>query len=87
MRAIEERAIMLGEYIVQTGATVRKAGERFGISKSTVHKDVKERLYFVAPSLFYKVQKILYVHLKTRHLLGGEATRKRYKNKKVEMKR
>lgn len=74
----EERAVLLGEYIACTGATVRTAAERFGISKSTVHKDVTTRLRHLDPELFRRAQTVLERNKAERHLRGGAATRKKY---------
>ena len=80
MREIaENRAIILGEYIVETGATVRAAAKVFKISKSTVHKDVAERLRYKDPELFKKVKDVLEINKRERHNRGGMATRKKYK--------
>ena len=74
----EERAVRLGEYIVATGATVRTAAERFGISKSTVHKDVTTRLRCQNQELFREVQQVLDRNKAERHLRGGAATNEKY---------
>ena len=74
----EERAVRLGEYIVATGATVRTAAERFGISKSTVHKDVTTRLRCQNQELFREVQQVLDRNKAERHLRGGAATKENY---------
>ena len=79
---IEERSIALGEYIRDTGATVRAAASVFGISKSTVHKDVAERLRDFCPSLWEDVAEILTENKAERHLRGGEATRIKYQKEK-----
>ncbi|MBR0446921.1 MAG: sporulation transcriptional regulator SpoIIID [Clostridia bacterium] len=76
---VEERAIELGEYILQNNATVRSAAKRFHISKSTVHKDVSERLQTVNPQLYGQVRHILEVNKAQRHIRGGQATRRKYK--------
>ena len=68
----------LGEYIVATGATVRTAAERFGISKSTVHKDVTTRLRCQNQELFREVQQVLDRNKAERHLRGGAATKEKY---------
>lgn len=78
---IEERARKNGEYIAETGCTVRACASHFGISKSTVHKDVTERLPQLDQALFKRVQKVLGVNLSERHLRGGESTRKKYAQK------
>lgn len=74
----EERAVRLGEYIVETGATVRTAAKTFGISKSTVHKDVTIRLARQNKALYRQVRKVLGVNKAQRHLRGGMATRHKY---------
>ena len=76
---IRDRCILLGQYIVRTGATVRQAAERFGMSKSSVHKDMHERLRAVHPGLYAEVKDILDYHHAVRHLRGGAATRQRWK--------
>ena len=75
---VEERAIELGEYIIESKATVRKAAKKFGVSKSTVHKDCTDRLAQVNPSLASQVRKILDVNKQERHIRGGLATREKY---------
>ena len=74
----EERAIVLGEYVTETGATVRVAAKQFGISKSTVHKDLTQRLKKQNRVLYNSVQKVLQLNKEERHLRGGEATRQKY---------
>ena len=74
----EERAIALGEYITANNATVRSAAKAFGISKSTVHKDVTERLAQVNPSLAAETRKVLDVNKSERHIRGGLATKEKY---------
>ena len=76
---IEERACQLALYIIENKATVRSAAQRFGISKSTVHKDVSTRLRAVSPGLFAQVQAVLARNKAERHLRGGAATRRKYK--------
>ncbi len=73
------RAIILGEYIIETGATVRQTGKKFGISKSTVHKDVTEKLSRENPQLYMQVKQILEKNKQERHIRGGMATRRKYK--------
>ena len=80
---IEQRARMCAEYIVATGCTVRACSAHFGVSKSTVHKDVTERLAFIDGELFEKVRKILNFNLSERHIRGGIATREKYRPKKT----
>lgn len=74
----EERAIALGEYVIETGATVRAAAQKFGISKSTVHKDLTQRLKKSNRTLYYGVRKVLELNKEERHLRGGMATRHKY---------
>ena len=76
---IQERVIKCAEYIVETGCTVRACSAHFGISKSTVHKDVTERLKYVDAYLYEDVRKVLDVNLSERHLRGGLATQMKYK--------
>ena len=76
----EERAIILAQYVLEHNATVRSAAKKFGVSKSTVHKDVTERLFYLEPALWRRVQKVLKVNLSERHLRGGRATRLKYEN-------
>lgn len=75
----EERAIALGLYIVENNATVRAAAKQFSISKSTVHKDVTERLKGLNYPLFIQVRKILESNKAERHIRGGRATKLKYK--------
>lgn len=79
---VDERAVELGEYIVENKATVRATAKKFGISKSTVHTDVSERLKKVSPSLYFEVRKVLDNNKAQRHIRGGLATREKYLNKK-----
>ena len=76
---IEERAIELAEYIIENKATVRAAAKRFGISKSTVHKDISERLERVNGALYKEVKEVLEINKAERHIRGGIATRRKYK--------
>ena len=76
---IEERACELAVYMIETGATVRAAAKHFGISKSTVHKDLSQRLPKYHPILYQQVREILDQNKRERHIRGGLATRKKYK--------
>lgn len=76
---IEDRAVILGEYILDTGATVRAAAKVFKVSKSTVHKDITERLEKTHPQLYLQVKKVLEKNKEERHIRGGLATRRKYK--------
>ena len=78
---IEERAVDLAHYIIDTGDTVRGAAKKFGISKSTVHKDVSERLKKINPALFLEVRTILDENKAERHIRGGMATKIKYSHK------
>ena len=75
---IEERAVEVATYIIENNATVRQAAKRFGISKSTVHKDCEERRAQVNPGLANEVRKILDVNKAERHIRGGLATKEKY---------
>lgn len=75
---IEERAVRLAEYITENRATVRAAAKKFGVSKSTVHKDITERLEAVDPALFAEVRQLLELNKAERHIRGGLATRRKY---------
>ncbi len=77
-----DRPEILGEYVIETGATVRATAQRFGISKSTVHKDLAHKLRKINPSLYSAVKDILEHNKSERHIRGGEATRKKYLEKK-----
>ena len=76
---IEERCVLLGRYILRTGATVRQAAGQFGMSKSSVHKDVHDRLRAVHPGLYEEVKQVLDYHHAVRHIRGGLATRRRWR--------
>ena len=76
---IEERACKLAAYIIENGATVRSAARKFGISKSTVHKDLSERLPAFNRPLYLQVKGILDENKAQRHIRGGMATRRKYK--------
>ena len=75
---VEGRAVELGTYILEHKATVRAAAKKFGISKSTVHKDVSQRLKTIDPPLYRDVKRILDVNKAQRHIRGGLATRMKY---------
>lgn len=73
-----DRAIMLGNFILEHRATVRAAAKQFGISKSTVHKDVSERLPHIRPLLAEQVREVLLQNKQERHIRGGMATKEKY---------
>ena len=81
----KERCVVLGTYLVENRATVRSAAAKFGISKSTVHKDVTEHLNRVNPSLYEEVEKVLQKNKEERHLRGGEATKQKYRYEGKQM--
>jgi putative DeoR family transcriptional regulator, stage III sporulation protein D len=81
---IKERTIKIGKYIVETRKTVRVIAKEFGVSKSTVHKDLTERLPELNPELANEVKEILDYHKSIRHLRGGEATKQKYRKDDVE---
>ena len=76
---LEERVCELAVFIIDNKTTVRAAARQFGISKSTVHKDISERLKDINPSLYSQVKEILEINKAERHIRGGLATRKKYK--------
>ncbi|MDR3277995.1 MAG: sporulation transcriptional regulator SpoIIID [Oscillospiraceae bacterium] len=76
---IEERACDLAAYIIESRATVRSAAKKFGISKSTVHKDLSERLEQINTPLYLQVKEVLEYNKSERHIRGGLATRRKYK--------
>ena len=80
---IEERAVEIANYIIDNSATVRQTAKQFGISKSTVHKDVTERLAQVNPSLAAETRKVLDVNKSERHIRGGMATKEKYLHQHV----
>lgn len=75
---IQERCIRIGQYIADTGATVRAAANHFGVSKSSVHKDMDQRLAQINQTLYLQVREVLSYNKSVRHLRGGEATRRKY---------
>lgn len=78
-KTLEKRACELAVYIIETGATVRAAAKEFHISKSTVHKDLQQRLQKYNPELYSQVRKVLDLNKQERHIRGGMATRRKYK--------
>jgi len=75
---IRDRVLELSNYIIESGATVRQTAERFGVSKSTVHKDVTERLPQLNEAVANRVRRVLDNNKAERHLRGGEATKRKY---------
>ena len=74
----EESTVLAAEYIIENGATVRSAAKKFGVSKSTVHKDVSERLKHLNPDLYSEVKAVLEKNKQERHIRGGKATKEKY---------
>lgn len=83
MLDIEERAKILATYIIENKSTVRQAAKKFNVSKSTVHKDISERLEKVNPSLAIEAKKVLEINKSERHIRGGMATKMKYKENKA----
>ncbi len=77
---IEERAISIANYIIESNATVRQTAKAFGVSKSTVHKDVTDRLMQIDPTLAKQARQVLDVNKSERHIRGGLATREKYRH-------
>ncbi|NLT97348.1 MAG: sporulation transcriptional regulator SpoIIID [Christensenellaceae bacterium] len=76
---IEDRVLRIAAYVLENGATVRQAAKAFGTSKSTVHKDLAERLYYISPATAKQVAEVLKKNKEERHIRGGNATRLKYK--------
>ena len=81
---IEERAIQIGLYVVETGATGRQTARRFGISKSTVHKDITTRLAHVQPELARQARAVLQINKAERHIRGGQATKEKSRGEVID---
>ena len=77
---IEERAIAIANYIIDHNATVRQTAKKFGISKSTVHKDVTDRLEYINPALAARARIVLNINKSERHIRGGMATKEKYEH-------
>jgi len=77
-KGIMDRVVKEANYMIKTGDTLREMASVFNVSKSTVHKDLKDRLKFIDNDLYRKVQKILKHHIDIRHIKGGESTKKKY---------
>lgn len=82
-KKIINRVVEEGKYMLETGKTVREMVNVFGISKSTIHKDLRERLLEIDSELYSKVSNVLQYHMDIRHIRGGEATRKKFLEKNV----
>lgn len=83
---VDKRCVEIGEYIRDTGATVRRAAAVFGISKSTVHIDVTKRLYDIDRILYDQVKAVLEINKAQRHIRGGNATKEKYSKMKQKNK-
>ena len=81
-----DRCEIIAEYVIETGATVRSAAVHFGISKSTVHKDISYKLRYINRILYEEVKEILEKNKSLRHIRGGEATKNKYKLKRESKK-
>lgn len=77
---IEDRVLNVADYIINNKSTIRETARFFGVSKSTVHKDITERIFELNPKKTSEVEKVMLFNKSQRHLRGGEATRKRYEN-------
>jgi putative DeoR family transcriptional regulator (stage III sporulation protein D) len=75
---IDDRVINEAYYIIQTGDTIREMAKKYGVSKSTIHKDLNDRLFSIDKNLHKEVEKILKYHIDIRHIRGGESTRQKY---------
>lgn len=84
---IEERAIEIAYYIIENKATVRQTAKLFGVSKSTIHKDVTERLQQINPSLARQAREVLDMNKSERHIRGGLATKEKYLQEKKSCQR
>ena len=82
---IWQRVIDIANHVLSTGGTVRAVAEAFGVSKSTVHKDLTERLYQINPGLAKQVKAVLETNKAERHIRGGEATRRKYRDNKEKV--
>lgn len=82
---VRERIIAEGEYLADSLSTVRETAIKFSVSKSTVHKDLSLKLKDIDEELFARVQAVLSINLAERHVRGGEATRKKHKEKKLSL--
>ncbi len=81
-KEIIKRVFMETDYMIKNNSTIRDVAKKFNISKSTVHKDLRDRLNELDKSMFNKIDKILNYHLETRHINGGISTKKKYLNRK-----
>ena len=80
--SLDERIIAEGQYMIETGGTVRSTAKKFGVSKSTVHKDLSQKLAYINERLYIEVKKLLGENLSERHIRGGNATKMKFFNAK-----
>ena len=80
MNKIKDRVTRIADYIISTKSTIRQSAKKFNISKSTVHKDIREKLIKIDYNKYLKVIDIFKKHLEVRHILGGESTKRKYEN-------
>jgi len=81
---IAQRVMMIADYMIENNCTVRSAATKFGVSKSTVHKDISERLKYLSPTKAQLAKRLLETNKSERHIRGGIATRIKYQNKKTD---
>lgn len=81
-KEIISRVVEVANYIINTNNTIRQAAKYFNISKSTIHKDLQERLIRIDAEKYYEIDKILKYHMATRHIIGGESTKRKYEKLK-----
>ena len=81
-REVQLRVVEAAQYILKTGSTVRACAEAFGVSKTTIHKDMRERLPELSPGMAHLVDKVLNKNRAERHIRGGQATKEKYKRQK-----
>ena len=84
MNYINERVLEEANYIIETNNTIRETAKVFKVSKSTIHKDISDRLKSINKQKYIEIEKILKQHIETRHILGGQSTREKYKKLKLD---
>lgn len=82
-RYICDRVISESNYIIETNKTIREVAEIFGVSKSTVHNDIRKRLFVIDSEMYEKVSNILEYHIDIKHIRGGESTKRKFLEKKI----
>ena len=86
-KEIRTRVVETAQYMLKTGATVRRCAAKFGVSKTTIHKDMRTRLMEIDPDLAKQVDQVLGINRRERHLRGGAATRRKYQGKPAAQRR